>query len=436
MTTGLDGSAYTYDAQNRLLTVNKNGVSMSFKYDGLNRQVSRTVSGTTTYSTWDGWNLVEEYTNNPSLVIHARYVYGPTGLVKELQNNRYYCQDGSGNTALLADSTAHLLEWYRYDLQGNPFFYNPDDTQPNPNQSGYNVRHLFTGQQWYQEIGLYDLRNRFYSPDIGRFLQPDPIRFRGDRTNLYRYCGNNPVTRWDPFGWDDGVHPAEKGDEPIVVFGDPVPQSNPIIVHILNGPWDYPVTPFMFPGQIEPFHEILHRELNVAENQAQSPSVQHSAPSSIPSQNPQLPSIDPLHATTPAEFIAIGNMIEHGNTMDTTPVLDPISLASGAFAARTALTVVAGTMATRAMWVGKEGLVAARASGATVMRPSQAALAAMRNGDMSVMQAESAAWARGAAGRVPVFFGNREGRIFLDHELPELLKNMNSGKVTEIDIDF
>ena len=74
---------------------------------------------------------MEEYTNNP-VVIQARYLYGPTGLVKELQNNRYYCQDGSGSTALLADSTGHLLEWYRYDLQGTPFFYYPNDTQRVP----------------------------------------------------------------------------------------------------------------------------------------------------------------------------------------------------------------------------------------------------------------------------------------------------------------
>ena len=170
---------------------------MSFKYDGLNRQVRRTLSSTntTTYSTWDGWDLVEEYTNNP-LVIQARYLYGPTGVIKELQNNRYYCQDGSGSTALLADNTGHLLEWYRYDLQGTPLFYYPNDTQRSPNQSGYSVRHLFTGQQWHQDIGLYDLRNRFYSPDLGRFLQPDPIGFRGGN-NLYRYCGNNPVTRRD-----------------------------------------------------------------------------------------------------------------------------------------------------------------------------------------------------------------------------------------------
>ena len=66
--------------------------------------------------------------------------------------------------------------------------------------SNYSVRHLFTGQQWYSELGLYDLRNRFYSPDIGRFLQPDPRGFNGDATNLYRYCGNNPLKTSDPFG--------------------------------------------------------------------------------------------------------------------------------------------------------------------------------------------------------------------------------------------
>ena len=229
MTIGLDGSTYTYDAQNRLLSATKNGVSMSFEYDGLNRQVSRTLSSpnTRTYSTWDGWNLVEEYTNNP-LVIQARYLYGPTGVIKELQNNRYYCQDGSGSTALLADSTGHLLEWYRYDLQGTPFFYYPNDTQRSPNQSGFGVRHLFTGQQWYGEVGLYDLRNRFYSPDLGRFLQPDPIGFRGGK-NLYGYCGNNPVTRWDLFGLQVSVNTKSDGSgaavwhEAIVITGSEVP---------------------------------------------------------------------------------------------------------------------------------------------------------------------------------------------------------------------
>jgi RHS repeat-associated protein len=77
-------------------------------------------------------------------------------------------------------------------------FYDANNNQLSA--SAFGVRHLFTGQHWYQELGLYELRNRFYSPDLGRFLQPDPIGFEGDATNLYRYCGNNAVTRSDPNG--------------------------------------------------------------------------------------------------------------------------------------------------------------------------------------------------------------------------------------------
>jgi uncharacterized protein RhaS with RHS repeats len=38
------------------------------------------------------------------------------------------------------------------------------------------------------------------SPDLGRFLQPDPIGFKGDASNLYRYCGNDWANRSDPMG--------------------------------------------------------------------------------------------------------------------------------------------------------------------------------------------------------------------------------------------
>jgi RHS repeat-associated protein len=144
----------------------------------------------------DGWDLIEEYQSGGAPT--ATYLYGAGGLIAGMANGQfnYYYQDGSGSTSHLADTTEHLVEWYRYDLQGTPIFYNANDTQRNPNQSGYSVRHLFTGQQWYSDLGLYDLRNRFYSPDLGRFLQPDPIGFWG---------GNNPVMWRDPSGLSSGT---------------------------------------------------------------------------------------------------------------------------------------------------------------------------------------------------------------------------------------
>lgn len=45
-----------------------------------------------------------------------------------------------------------------------------------------------------------------YQPELGRFLQPDPMEFAAGDFNLYRYCHNDPVNKSDPFGL---VPPAE-----------------------------------------------------------------------------------------------------------------------------------------------------------------------------------------------------------------------------------
>jgi hypothetical protein len=54
LTTGLDGSTYTYDSMNRLTSASNGGVTVNYYYDGLNRQVARTVNGAAIYSVYDG----------------------------------------------------------------------------------------------------------------------------------------------------------------------------------------------------------------------------------------------------------------------------------------------------------------------------------------------------------------------------------------------
>jgi RHS repeat-associated protein len=45
--------------------------------------------------------------------------------------------------------------------------------------------------------GLLYLHARHYSPELGRFLQPDPARAE---TNMYAYAANSPTTKIDPEG--------------------------------------------------------------------------------------------------------------------------------------------------------------------------------------------------------------------------------------------
>jgi len=52
------------------------------------------------------------------------------------------------------------------------------------------------------------MRQRYYDPQLGRWLSADPIGFAGG-LNLYTYVGNNPVTRVDPSGlWPDSPSTA------------------------------------------------------------------------------------------------------------------------------------------------------------------------------------------------------------------------------------
>jgi hypothetical protein len=49
-------------------------------------------------------------------------------------------------------------------------------------------------------VGLYYLRNRFYSPYLHRFVSRDPLGFGGGDANLYAYAANSPTNVSDPMG--------------------------------------------------------------------------------------------------------------------------------------------------------------------------------------------------------------------------------------------
>jgi RHS repeat-associated protein len=203
---GHAGATYTYDAQNRLTSATVNATTTTFTYDARNRVIQRTVSSgnsaSTTHLTYSQWHLIEERNETGDLA--QVYVHGAAMdelLVKFTPESAvYYHHDGLGSTIALTDETGQLIESYAYDAFGAASIY--DASGSALSASLRENRFLFTGREWLAEANLYDYRNRVYSPDLGRFLQTDPIRFSAGDVNLYRYVLNNPVNAWDPLGLD------------------------------------------------------------------------------------------------------------------------------------------------------------------------------------------------------------------------------------------
>ncbi|MBM3859084.1 MAG: RHS repeat-associated core domain-containing protein [Verrucomicrobia bacterium] len=198
----LGNATAQYDAQNRLVSASggPSSVTASFAYDARNRCVARTINGITTYLVYDGWSLIEERDATGAQL--AEYIHGAT--IDEILcrttsgATHYFHHDGLGSTIALTDSTGALLESYTYDVFGMPSFW--DAAGNSLPSSLFANRFLFTGREYLADLTLYDYRNRFYSPLLGRFLQTDPVRFDAEDVNLYRYVSNNPARWLDSIG--------------------------------------------------------------------------------------------------------------------------------------------------------------------------------------------------------------------------------------------
>jgi len=102
---------------------------------------------------------------------------------------------------------------YKYDAFGRKYF-----------ESGPPVidEFAYTARQRHDRTGLYYYRNRFYYPQLGRFMTQDPIGIAGG-INLYGYVGSTPTGYTDPLGlwmeniFDDPVERADHSDEAVTM---------------------------------------------------------------------------------------------------------------------------------------------------------------------------------------------------------------------------
>jgi RHS repeat-associated protein len=202
-----DGVAtYAYDAENRLITMNRDhGASSHYTYDYLGRRIRRTATGMTTQRyLYDGWNLIAEL--DDSGTITRQFVWGldvsgslqgagGVGGLLEIDaggTSQYYpIYDASHNVIGLYSGTGAIAAAYEYDPFGNKQTGLGAYAAANPFR--------FSTKYTDPDSGLVYYGMRYYSAKLGRFLNQDPIEEAGG-INLYAFCGNDGVNRWDMLG--------------------------------------------------------------------------------------------------------------------------------------------------------------------------------------------------------------------------------------------
>lgn len=208
--TAFGTKSFTYSSENLLLT---GPGSTTLGYDPAMRLYESVSGGTTQRMAYDGLDRIAEYDGSNAL--QRRYIHGP-GMDEPLvqyegsgtTDRRFLSGDDLGSVISLTDSAGALIGINKYDEFGNP-------QATNLGAFGY------TGQPWLSGPGIWYYKARVYEPELGRFLQTDPIGYEGG-INLYAYVGSDPVNWTDPLGL-----------RPCLVYavddkGNPLPGAGPV----------------------------------------------------------------------------------------------------------------------------------------------------------------------------------------------------------------
>jgi RHS repeat-associated protein len=177
----------------RVRNASTNAVIADYRYDPMLRQRQKAVGATKTNFYYSGWQRLADYDGTAG-TLQNRYVYG-TSLdeiliqVASSGTKTYYHANNQRSVIAITNSSGTIINRYKY----GPFGESAALT---------GTTHGYTGQRYDAETGLYYYKMRYYAPQSGRFLQPDPVGGQ----HLYHYCFNEPNDHNDPMGlWTNRV---------------------------------------------------------------------------------------------------------------------------------------------------------------------------------------------------------------------------------------
>ena len=229
-TMGNEVTNFIYNSENQLIRVEfYDGTillkEVTYGYDAIGRRMEKEIidhqdnlkSFTRRY-VYDGNEIILEYDDSNSVL--AKYTHSGlrtddmlavdvtsdgvvAGLGKQAQSY-FYIKDALGTVVDVADVNGAKLQHQIYSAFGK--LIGVEDGSGNDIASAPELEPFFafTGREWDEETGLYYYRARYYSPEMGRFLQVDAYPGSiGDVRSVnskYIYGKNSPLSYVDPSG--------------------------------------------------------------------------------------------------------------------------------------------------------------------------------------------------------------------------------------------
>jgi RHS repeat-associated protein len=180
--------ALSYDAENRLVSVVKNGSNIAaFVYDGDGVQVKATVNGVETRYVGSHYEITGSSITKYYFAGSTRIALRKDGVLN------YTLADHLGSSSITTNANGAVTAKMLYKAWGETRYSIGD----------LNTKYEYTGQRNESEIGLHFYGSRWYDDQLGRYAQADSVipQSQGVQAwDRYAYVNNSPINYRDSSG--------------------------------------------------------------------------------------------------------------------------------------------------------------------------------------------------------------------------------------------
>ena len=198
---------YKWDCENRLVEVVTPDGTVTNTYDYEHRLVRQLLPGGVRLCVFDRWNLIYEkiLVDGGGAPIETQYFWGPDrsgslqgacgvgGLVAVSRGGAFYfpCYGSNSEIVAYVNEQGEVVASYVYGPFG-------ESVSASGSMAEAFVFRYMT-KRVDVAVGMYDFGGRWYLPALRRWINRDPLGEEGG-ANLYMFCDNDPVNKYDPDG--------------------------------------------------------------------------------------------------------------------------------------------------------------------------------------------------------------------------------------------